>query len=116
MLRRILFSVAMVAMVGGARAADASVPVVGPTTYTFNAASQSNTWTCNGGQSSFALTVPTGLTGVLTVTVSQSSGGTYVNPPWAYAPGAPGAVTFEIYNLVAVSSAQTVPVDYSCQV
>ena len=92
MLRRILFSVAMVAMVGGARAADASVPVVGPTTYTFSAASQSNIWTCNGGQSSFALTAPTGFTGVLTVTVSQSSGGTYVNPPWAYAPGAPGYV------------------------
>ena len=92
MLRRILFSVAMVAMVGGALAADASVPVVGPTTYTFSAASQSNIWTCNGGQSSFALTAPTGFTGVLTVTVSQSSGGTYVNPPWAYAPGAPGYV------------------------
>ena len=61
--------------------------VSGPYTYAFTAASQSNVWTCNTGQSSFALTVPSGLTGTFTVTVSQSSGGTYINPPWAHAPG-----------------------------
>ena len=92
MLRRMLPLAAMVIGLTGTLVASASVPVVGPTTYTFSAASQSNVWTCNGGQSSFALTVPTGFTGVLTVTVAQTSGGTYSNPPWAYAPGAPGYV------------------------
>ena len=92
MLRRMLPLAAMVIGLTGTLVASASVPVVGPTTYTFSAASQSNVWTCNGGQSSFALTVPTGFTGVLTVTVAQTSGGTYVNPPWAYAPGAPGYI------------------------
>ena len=91
MLRRMLpLAVVVIGLTG--TLASASVPVVGPTTYTFSAASQSNVWTCNGGQSSFALTVPTGFTGVLTVTVAQTSGGTYSNPPWAYAPGAPGYV------------------------
>ena len=92
MPRRMLPLAAMVIGLTGTLVASASVPVVGPTTYTFSAASQSNVWTCNGGQSSFALTVPTGFTGVLTVTVAQTSGGTYSNPPWAYAPGAPGYV------------------------
>jgi hypothetical protein len=64
-----------------------SVPVVGPSTYNFTAASQSNIWTCNGGQTTFQLVVPSGLTGVFTVTVAQTSGGTYGNPPWSYAPG-----------------------------
>ncbi len=68
---------------------SAEAPVVGPNTFSFTAASQSNVWTCNGGQSSFALTVPPGLTGVLTVTVAQTMNGTYSEPPWAYVPGTP---------------------------
>ncbi len=68
---------------------SAEAPVVGPNTFSFTTAGQSNVWTCNGGQSSFALTVPAGLTGVLTVTVAQSMNGTYSEPPWAYVPGTP---------------------------
>ena len=101
MLRRILFSVAMVAMVGGARAADASVPVVGPTTYTFSA--------CAGGSVSF--------TTAMTVATYECTA-TAETYPYTVVVSAKTttAVTFEIYNLVAVSSAQTVPVDYSCAV
>lgn len=65
----------------------AEAQVVGPSTYSFTAGSQSNTWACTGGQSSFQVSVPSGLTGTFTVTVSQSSAGTYANPPWSYAPG-----------------------------
>jgi hypothetical protein len=68
-------------------AARAQVPVSGPTTHAFTASGQSNVFTCTGGQSSFALTIPSGLVGTWTVTVSQTSAGTYVNPPWAYTPG-----------------------------
>ena len=76
---------------------QAQVPVVGPQTYTFTAGSQSNVWTCNGGQSSFALTVPSGLTGTFTVTVGQAMGSATSNPPWSYAPGA-AAYTNTITN------------------
>lgn len=76
---------------------QAQVPVVGPQTYTFTAGSQSNVWTCNGGQSSFALTVPSGLTGTLTVTTGQTMGSATSNPPWSYAPGA-AAYTNTITN------------------
>lgn len=64
-----------------------ATPVIGPSTYTFTAGSQSNVWACNTGQSTFALTVPSGLTGTFTVTVAQTSSGTYINPPNAFAPG-----------------------------
>lgn len=62
-------------------------PVAGPTTHAFTGASQSNVWACTGGQSSFQLTVPSGLTGTFTVTVGQTSSTATSNPPWAYAPG-----------------------------
>ncbi len=81
----------------------AQVPVIGPSTFTFSAAGQSNIWSCNTGQSSFALTVPSGLTATLTVTVSQTSGGTYVSPPFAYANG---STTFA--NTIANAGSLTV--------
>ena len=71
--------------------------VIGPSTFTFTAGSQSNIWSCNGGQSTCQLSVPSGFTGVLTVTVAQVSIGTYSNPPWSYAPGTP-AYTNTITN------------------
>lgn len=67
--------------------AFAGAPVVGPSTFNFTGASQSNTWSCIGGQSSFQLAVPSGLVGTFTVTVGQTSGTATLNPPWAYAPG-----------------------------
>ena len=161
MLRRILFSVAMVAMVGGARAADASVPVVGPTTYTGTIGDgrvllgnsggafldwNGTNYTVGGaGPLSFAnsitqagyaqhgilsITTPSTCTalsacasGSVTFTTAMTAA-TYEctanseTYPYLIEVSAKTttAVTFEIYNLVAVSAAQTVPVDYSCQV
>ena len=74
------------------KAGCGTTPTV-PSTYTFNAAGQSNIWACTTGQSTFALTAPPGLTGTLTVSVAQTSGGTYSAPPWGYAPGAPAYVS-----------------------
>ena len=76
---------AMVAAIASAQ----SIPVVGPTTHTFSGSGQSNVWTCPNGQSSFQLTMPTGMTGTLTVTTSQSSTAPtpWPSPPIAYAPG-----------------------------
>ena len=90
--------------------------VIGPSTFTFTAGSQSNVWSCNGGQSSFQLSVPSGFVGVLTVTVSQASGGTYSEPPWAYTPGVPsytntltnsGALTVNLGSNLYVKVADT---------
>lgn len=67
--------------------ASAQVPVAGPVTHAFTASGQSFVFACTGGQSSFALTVPSGLTGTWTVTVGQASGTATANPPWSYAPG-----------------------------
>ena len=66
-----------------------SIPVVGPTTHTFSGSGQSSVWTCPNGQSSFQLTMPTGMTGSLAVTTSQSATAPtpWPSPPIAYAPG-----------------------------
>ena len=76
---------ALVAAIASAQ----SIPVVGPTTHTFSGSGQSNVWTCPNGQSSFQLTMPTGMTGTLAVTTSQSSTAPtpWPSPPIAYAPG-----------------------------
>lgn len=64
-----------------------SVPVVGPKSVAFTANGQSSVWSCTNGQNSFQLHVPAGLTGTITVAVSQSAGGPFVNPPWSFGPG-----------------------------
>lgn len=64
-----------------------SVPVVGPKSVAFTANGQSSVWSCTNGQGSFQLHVPAGLTGTITVAVSQSAGGPFVNPPWSFGPG-----------------------------
>ena len=67
--------------------AQQTIPVAGPKTATYTANGQSNVWSCTSGQSSFQLHVPTGLTGTLTISVSQNAAGPFVSPPWAFTPG-----------------------------
>ena len=85
LLLGVLAAFAMVAAIASAQ----SIPVVGPSTHAFSGSGQSNVWTCPNGQSSFQLTMPTGMTGTLTVTTSQSSTAPtpWPSPPIAYAPG-----------------------------
>lgn len=64
-----------------------SIPVVGPKSVAFTANGQSSIWSCTNGQASFQLHVPSGLTGTVSVAVSQSAGGPFVSPPWAFGPG-----------------------------
>jgi hypothetical protein len=68
-------------------AAAQTAPVVGPKSVVFTANGQSNVWSCTNGQNSFQLHVPSGLTGTISVGVSQSAGGPFVSPPWAFGPG-----------------------------